>query len=310
MRTINQNRIVINEVGPRDGFQIEPKFIPTQLKLEIIKKLSQSGLQEIQVASFVHPEKVPQMADAEKVMANLPKIDGVSFNALALNIKGVERAQNCGVTDLEIGVSASDTHSRKNTGASFDEALLMGDQMIRLAKKYDMKVRACIHCSFGCIYEGATPVDKVMQVAKHFVNEGADLLMLGDTTGMAIPPAVADLLNSLQGAFAGTRIGLHLHDTRGMGLVNLMEALKFGITHFDTSMGGLGGCPFVPGAAGNIATEDTVYLLNALNYQTGVDIKTVAECSRKMETFLEKPLAGKLYRILTSIDSHYVLKNK
>ncbi len=294
--------IEINEVGPRDGFQIEPKFIPTDLKLKIIDGLAAAGVSQIQVASFVHPERVPQMADAEAVIAGLTPKEGVSYNALALNLKGVERANNCGVKDIEIGVSASDTHSRKNTGMSFDDALLQGVRMIRQAKRYQMKVRACIQCTFGCAYEGPTAVEKVVHVARHFFDEGADLIMLGDTTGMATPPDVAAVLQPLISASGGISIGLHLHDTRGLGLVNLMEALKFGIAHFDTAMGGLGGCPFVPGAAGNIATEETIYLLNSLNYKTGIDIKGVAACSREMEIFLEKPLAGKLYRIVSSQD--------
>ncbi len=302
MSVSDREFIEINEVGPRDGFQIEPKFIPTDLKLKIIDGLAAAGVSQIQVASFVHPEKVPQMADAEAVIAGLPPREGVSYNALALNLRGVERANNCGVKDIEIGVSASDTHSRKNTGMSFEDALLQGGRMIRQAKKYHMKVRACIQCTFGCAYEGATPVEKVLHVARRFFDEGADLIMLGDTTGMATPPDVSAVLQPLISASGGIPIGLHLHDTRGLGLVNLMESLKFGIAHFDTAMGGLGGCPFVPGAAGNIATEETVYLLNSLNYQTGIDIKGVAANSREMETFLEKPLAGKLYRMVTSQD--------
>lgn len=302
MSVSSQKYVQINEVGPRDGFQIEPKFIPTQLKLEIIRDLAAAGISEVQVASFVHPGKVPQMADAEEIITNLPRVEGVGYNTLALNLKGVERAHDCGVTDLEIGVSASDTHSRKNTGMSYNDALSHGIEMIRLLKKHHMKVRACIQCSFGCAYEGPTPVEKVIQVARHFFDEGVDLLMLGDTTGMATPPLMAGLLESLLFVSGRTPVGLHLHDTRGLGLVNLMESLKFDIAHFDTSMGGLGGCPFVPGAAGNIATEETVYLLHALGYRTGIDINKVADCSRKIEAFLEKPLAGKMYRIAASND--------
>jgi hydroxymethylglutaryl-CoA lyase len=291
--------IQINEVGPRDGFQIESKFIPTPLKLEMINGLAAAGISQIQVASFVHPKKVPQMADAKRVVAGLTQRDGVSYNALALNLKGVQRAHDCGITDLEIGASASGTHSEKNTGMSFQESLSQSIKMIRTAKKYHMKIRAGIQCSFGCHYEGPIPVTKVLHVARHLFDEGIDRLLLGDTTGMATPPAIAAVLEAILKIPVHTPLGLHLHDTRGVGLVNLMEGLKFDITHFDTSFGGLGGCPFIPGAAGNIATEETIYLLNALNYHTGINIRKVAACSHKMEAFLEKPLAGKMYRSLT-----------
>lgn len=307
MGVAEKRYIQINDVGPRDGFQIEPKFIPTDLKLEIINGLAAAGVSQIQVASFVHPEKVPQMADAEAVISGLKKREGVTYNALALNLKGVERADNCGVDDLEIGVSASNTHSLKNTGMSFDEALDHGVKMVRRARQYKMKVRACIQCTFGCVYEGATPADKVVNIARHFFDEGVDLLMLGDTTGMATPPLVAAVLEPLLAVSGNISVGLHLHDTRGLGLVNMTESLKFGISHFDTAMGGLGGCPFVPGAAGNIATEETVYLLEALNYHTGIDIKRVAACSLKVEKFLEKTLAGKLYPIMAR-QGHQCLK--
>jgi hydroxymethylglutaryl-CoA lyase len=299
MDVSDKKYIQINEVGPRDGFQIESKFIPTPLKLEMINCLTAAGISQIQVASFVHPGKVPQMADAERVVAGLIQKEGVSYNALALNLKGVQRAHECGITDLEIGASASGSHSKKNTGMSFKESLSQSIKMIRTAKKYHMKIRAGIQCSFGCHYEGPISVTKVLQVARYLFDEGIDLLLLGDTTGMATPPAIAAVLEAILNISAHTPLGLHLHDTRGVGLANLTEGLKFDIIHFDTSFGGLGGCPFIPGAAGNIATEETVYLLDALKYQTGINFRKVAVCSHKMEVFLKKPLAGKMYRSLT-----------
>lgn len=292
--------IQINEVGPRDGFQIESKFIPTPLKRKIIDDLVTAGISQIQVTSFVHPKRVPQMADAVEVIAGLSQKEGIGYNALALNLKGVQRAYDCGMMDLEIGASASGTHSQKNTGKSFDESLAQSVAMIRLAKKYQMTIRVVIQCAFGCHYEGFVAVDKVLQIARPILAEGIDLMMLGDTTGMATPLAIGAVLEPLLKISKETPLGLHLHDTRGLGLVNLMEGLKYDISHFDTSFGGLGGCPFVPGAAGNIATEETVYLLDALNYHTGIDIKKVADCSRQMAAFLGKPLTGKLYRLIDS----------
>jgi hydroxymethylglutaryl-CoA lyase len=173
--------------------------------------------------------------------------------------------------------------------------------MIQLAKHHKMQLRAGIQCAFGCAYEGPVSVGRVLDIARKFINQGIDALVIADTTGMATPPAVANLLSVLGPIAGSTPLALHLHDTRGLGLVNLMAALERGVTHFDTALGGLGGCPFVPGAAGNIATEDTVHLLDSLNIKTGVDPARVAQCARILEAFLEKPLAGKLYRLLACL---------
>lgn len=299
--TVVQNgyppRVTLFEVGPRDGFQFEKTLIPTGLKLEMVQGLVAAGLRNIQVASFVNPRKVPQMADAEELVRRLPKDPAVCFSGLVLNRVGLERACKSGLQAVEISVSASDSHSRRNTGMPLTVAVAQGQELIRTAVREGLRVRASVQCAFGCVQEGPIAEDWVGQILAAFKATGAHSLALADTTGMATPPAVKRLLRQVLPATGTTPLALHLHDTRGLGLVNLMAGLECGVTRFDTAFAGLGGCPFVQGAAGNIATEDTLYLLAALGVETGVDAAVVARCSRRLAAFLGKTLAGKLYRL-------------
>lgn len=291
------DQITLIEVGPRDGFQFESKVIPTPLKVEIISGLVAAGLKQIQVTSFVHPQRVPQMADAESLLRALPVWENVDLSGLVLNRQGLERAHRAGLRQVEISISASDTHSRKNTGMPLDEALQLGQEMVALARKYGMHVRAGIQCAFGCVYDGAIPLQRVVDMARVFIDQGAAALALADTTGMADPLSIRRMVTEVQLAAGQKPLILHLHDTRGLGLVNLMAALECGVTRFDTALAGMGGCPFVAGAAGNIATEDTVYLLDRLQVKTGISIKDVAACSIKLENFYGKTFAGKMVRL-------------
>jgi hydroxymethylglutaryl-CoA lyase len=291
------DQVTLIEVGPRDGFQFESKIIPTSLKVEIISGLVAAGLKQIQVTSFVHPQRVPQMADAESLLRALPVWENVDLSGLVLNRQGLERAHRAGLRQVEISISASDTHSRKNTGIPLDEAFQQGQEMVALARKYGMYVRAGIQCAFGCVYDGAILLQRVVDMARVFIVQGADALALADTTGMADPPAIRRMVTAVHRAAGETPLILHLHDTRGLGLVNLMAALECGVTRFDTALAGMGGCPFVAGAAGNIATEDTVYLLDRLQVKTGISIKEVAACSIKLENFYGKTFAGKMVRL-------------
>jgi len=291
------DRVTLIEVGPRDGFQFESKIIPTSLKVEIISGLVAAGLKQIQVTSFVHPQRVPQMADAESLLRALPVWENVGLSGLVLNRQGLERAHRAGLRQVEISISASDTHSRKNTGMPLDEAFQRGQEMVALARKYGMYVRAGIQCAFGCVYDGAISLQRVVDMARVFIDQGAAALALADTTGMADPPSIRRMVTAVHLAAGGTPLILHLHDTRGLGLVNLMAALECGVTRFDTALAGMGGCPFVAGAAGNIATEDTVYLLDRLQVKTGISIKDVAACSIKLENFYGKTFAGKMVRL-------------
>ena len=290
-------QITLIEVGPRDGFQFESKIIPTPLKVEIISGLVAAGLKHIQVTSFVHPQRVPQMADAESLLRALPVWQNVELSGLVLNREGLERARRASLQQVEISISASDTHSRKNTGMPFDEAFQRGQEMVAQARHYGMHVRAGIQCAFGCVYEGAIPLQRVVDITRAFVDQGAAAVALADTTGMADPLSIRRVVTEVKLAAGETPLILHLHDTRGLGLVNLMAALECGVTRFDTALAGMGGCPFVAGAAGNIATEDTVYLLDRLQVKTGISIRDVAACSIKLENFYGKTFAGKMVRL-------------
>ncbi len=291
-------KITLIEVGPRDGFQFEKKIIPTKLKVEIISGLVEAGIKDIQVTSFVHPAVVPQMADAEDLLGHLPKRNDARYNGLALNKKGVERAHLSGLQHIEISISASDTHSLKNAGMSFEKAVETGKEMIRLAQEYKMEIRAGIQCAFGCAYEGRIGKERVLKIALDFLKMGIETLAISDTTGMANPLLIKNLINELMPKVGNTPVVLHLHDTRGLGLVNMMAAMECGVTHFDTALAGMGGCPFVSDAAGNIATEDTAWLMKSLNIETGIDISKVAICSQKLESFFKKKFPGKLYRLI------------
>ena len=291
-------KISLIEVGPRDGFQFEKKIIPTNLKLEIISGLVDAGLKDIQVTSFVHPDVVPQMADAENLIQHLPKNKDVRYCGLVLNEKGVERANLSGLQQIEISISASDTHSRKNAGMPLEKAQEIGKQMIRLAQEYNMEIRAGIQCAFGCVYEGKISKQRVLKIASDFLKMGIETLAVSDTTGMANPFLIKNLIKKLILEVGNTPLVLHLHDTRGLGLVNVMTAMECGVTHFDTSLAGMGGCPFVSEAAGNIATEDTAWLMKSLEIDTGVNISKVATCSQKLEAFFKKKFPGKTHRLI------------
>ena len=293
------DRVTLQEVGLRDGFQFETKTVPTDLKGTVIRQLVAAGVNQIQVASFVHPRKVPQMADADRLFARLLPQADVVYSALVLNQRGLNRALAAGVQAVEISISVSDTHSQRNAGLTHDQALGQGLAMIRQAVAEGLQVRASLQCAFGCAYEGPVAMDRIIRIVGQFADQGAHILALADTTGMATPRLIATVLNNIQPLAGALPLALHLHDTRGLGLINLMTALTYGITMFDTALAGMGGCPFVPGAAGNIATEDTAYLLESLGIYTGVKYRQVGAVSRHMESFFNTRFAGRMHRVLT-----------
>ncbi len=300
VKTIAHNlpeEVFLSEVGPRDGFQYEKKIIPTDFKLDIIAGLANAGLKRIQVTSFVLPERVPQTADAEALVAQLPQKDGVDYYGLVLNMTGLKRANAAGLRSVEISISCSDTHSRRNTGMSLDRALGHGIKMIDWAQSHNMRVITSIQCAFGCAFEGEMLEYRVAEIARELVTSGVEMLSLADTTGMANPLKIKSLITKIKAVTDDIPIGLHLHDTRGLGLVNVMAGMGCGIKNFDTSLGGMGGCPFIPGATGNIATEDTTYLLKSMTIGTGIDISGVARCSQKLEQYFGKPFPGKIHRL-------------
>ncbi len=291
------DRVELCEVGPRDGFQYEHRWIPTDRKIETIRALVAAGLPRIQVTSFVHPDWVPQMADADEVVAALPVVDGVTYSGLALNPKGMERAAAAGLGAVDVSVATWDEHSFDNANMSVADALAQALTMVRRAKEADLEVQIGFQTVFGFREPGDTPLERVVDMVSAFTDLDVDSVSLADTTGMATPPLIADRVAAVRRVTGGIPLVLHLHDTRGLGLANLYEAVRSGVDRFDTAFGGMGGCPFIRGAAGNVATEDAAYLLASLGITTGVRIEEVSRCSRRMANFLEKEFPGKLFRL-------------
>lgn len=286
------------EVGPRDGFQFESKQIPTAKKAEIIRDLIAAGLRRLQAVSFVHPEKVPQMADAEDVLCALGELEGVKLSGLVLNLRGLDRARRAGLQYVDISVATNERHSLDNTGMSVQRAMEEGEGMVRRALDAGMKPQIGFQTVFGYASPGDTPVERVLDGVGRFADLNVDTVSLADSTGLGNPVMIEERLSRIAEIVEPGRIVLHLHDTRGLGMANVVAALRCGVRRFDTSFGGLGGCPFIPGATGNIATEDTVYLLESMGVSTGIDIGLVSGCVRKMEVFLGRALPGRLHTLV------------
>ena len=292
--------VTLVEVGPRDGFQVEKTFIPTALKLEIIHGLVAAGLTQVQVASFVHPTRVPQMADAEALCAALlPAPPGVEYSALVLNAKGVERALAAGISSLDVSIAADEGQSQSNAGMSLQESRTQSYEMIQLATAAGCTVRAGLQVVFGYRAPGDVPLDRVVAMCAEFASRGVGSISLADSTGMADPLAIERTIVAVREATGELPLVLHLHDTRGMGLANVLAGLRNGVTRFDTSLGGMGGCPFVEGATGNIPTDDTAHMLEQMDVHTGVDFLAVARLAQRMATFLGRRLEGKLQALLS-----------
>ncbi len=289
--------VTLCEVGPRDGFQFEEKLIPTDLKVEAIAALAEAGLPLIQVTSFVHPKWVPQMADAEEVCHRLPARDHTRYTGLALNTKGVERAHAAGLRYVDLSIATHDQHSLDNANMTVAEAIEQAVEMVRLANTYGMQAQMGFQTVFGYAAPGDTPLATVLDMARRFVDLGLESLSLADSTGMANPAMIAERVRAVQEITGDLPLVLHLHDTRGLGLANVVAALRCGVTRFDTALAGMGGCPFIPGATGNISTEDTVYLLDSLGVETGIDLDAVAAVSQRVEDFLGKRFSGKMHRL-------------
>jgi hydroxymethylglutaryl-CoA lyase len=294
--------VVIEEQGLRDGLQPEARVVPTAKKLEIIDALIDAGVQSIQITSFVNPQKVPQMADAENLCAGMKKHDGVIYSALVLNPHGIERAARAGLSHVTASISASNTHSQRNAGMTLRQARRQLSEMVAVAKKSGLTVRGGIQCVFGCRYEGRIDPPAVMDMLKAQLDQGIDEIELADTTGMADPRSVQEICDSARALAADTPVYLHLHDTEGKGLANALAALQVGIKHFDSCFGGMGGCPFVKGASGNIATEDLVFMLQQMGIETGIEVSKVAAISRSLEDFFDKRFSGKMHRLLKRDD--------
>lgn len=292
--------VLLEDETLRDGLQVESRIFSLDEKMTIYNLLKESGLSRIQVGSFVNPKRVPQMADSEELIRAIRSQDGNAhrISALILNDKGLERAQNCGVEHVSMSVSASNTHSLKNSGKPAQEALHNMAQLIRQAEDSGMTVRAGLQCTFGCVYEGAIAEAAVIEAAEAFAAAGASEINLADTTGMATPLDIERIVEMVRDKLPELKISLHLHDTRGLGLANLFAGYQAGVRTFDVCTGGLGGCPFVTGAAGNVPTEDAVQMFSSMGVKTGVDLQGICNTVGVLENLLGRNLPGRMKTVL------------
>jgi hydroxymethylglutaryl-CoA lyase len=291
---MSREHIVIHEVGLRDGLQNEAAFVPSEDKIRLATMLADAGLSRIELTSFVSPRWIPQLADAAVVGAQVPRRPGVQYSALVPNLRGLEGAREAGLGAVAIFLSASEAHSKKNINKSIAEALEVLEEVARAAKADGMWVRGYVSTVFGCPYEG--PVDPAVpqRIAERLFEVGVDEISLGDTIGVANPRQVRDIVRRLQPNLPLERIALHMHDTRGTALANVLAGLDEGITIFDSAFGGLGGCPYAPGASGNLATEDLVYMLEGMGYDTGVDLERLIGASELVAELVSRTLPSKV----------------
>lgn len=286
--------VQIIDVGPRDGFQMETTFIPTELKVEVIDRLTAAGLREIEATSFVHPKIIPQMRDASQVMAEIERRPGVQYLALVPNLKGTERALAAGVDGLRFVICVTETYNQRNLRLSVEQSVDIFGQVVRLAESAGVHVSAILAASFGCPFEGAVAEDTVLALSRRLVDLGSHQIGFGDSAGVAHPLQIRSLLHRAGAQHPEVPLWIHLHDTRGLGLANAYAALDIGVMRFDTSLGGLGGCPVIRGASGNIATEDFTYLCREMGLHTGIDLDKLRSASRLLQDFLGRPLASRV----------------
>jgi len=288
-------RISVREVGPRDGLQNEDP-VPTEDKVELIDRLSATGVTRIEAVSFVRPAAIPQMADAEEVWKRITRAPSVRYSALVPNLRGAARALDSGLAEIEAVVSASDTHNRKNVNRGTEESL---DDIAVIIDQAHQRGAACqviVSTAWGCPYEGDVPVSRVIGVAGRAVADGADSISFGDTTGMATPRRVRELVGGFRDAHPDVPLNLHFHNTRGTGLANVLAALELGVADFDASVGGLGGCPYAPGATGNIATEELVHMVEDMGVATGIDLAAMIDAAADAERIIGRQLPSQVLR--------------
>src|SRR5436190_15056716 len=295
MSTLPKN-VRIVEVGPRDGLQNESTTVPTASKAEFIKLLGAAGLQDIEVASFAHPKWVPQLADADELIKQLELVPNVRYSALVPNMKGLERAIQSGIRRIAVFTAASETFNKKNINTGIQESIDVFKPVVDRALKEGLSVRGYVSTCFVCPYEGPVAKEKVADVAGVLFQLGVDEVSIGDTIGAATPRDVETTCGYLLQQFAGHKLGMHFHDTYGMAIANVYQARQMGFRIFDSSAGGLGGCPYAPGASGNLATEDLVYLLDRLGIESGVSLKLLRQASHFMAHELGRDLPSRVLK--------------
>jgi hydroxymethylglutaryl-CoA lyase len=293
--TATADAVEIVEVSPRDGLQNEDVLLSTPTKLELIERLVAAGVRRLEATSFVHPDRVPAMADAEAVMEGVEHHSGVSYVGLVLNERGLDRAVAAGCDEISVAVFATDSFSTRNQGVDVDEAIEVWRRIGGRAQDAGVGADLVISAAFGCPYEGEVEVTRLVDVVTRCLAVAPGRLVLGDTIGVASPRDVRDRLRAVRGV-TDVPLGVHLHDTRGTGLANAYAALEVGVRSFDASVGGIGGCPFAPAATGNIATEDLVYMLDRMGFETGLDLNALAETANWLRTYLGESVVGRYSR--------------
>lgn len=288
-------KVQIREVAPRDGFQSWPDIVPTEIKLQVIRAAQAAGVKEFETTAFVSPKAVPQMADAVDVIKGSPR-EGVTHAALVPNVRGAENAVAAGVDQLNVVISASEDHNMANFRRPIAHSMAALEPIFKLADENDVEVIGAVAVAFGCPFSGAVPVENVVKIIESYVDYGCKAIGLGDTTGMATPTHVQQLAGAIKERFPDVLLSLHLHNNRGTGMANLLAGLQSGVTMFDAALGGIGGCPNVPKASGNLATEDVVCMLEYMGIDTGINLEALLEAARYLEKSLDKVLPGQVLK--------------
>ena len=296
--------VEISEVGLRDGLQIERNFVPTEKKIALVDALSKTGLKKIEITGFVHPKVIPQLADAEAVATGIRREPGVRYGAFIPNVRGAERAIAAGIDDLKVGVAVSDSFNRLNVRMTTEEGMKAIDDIAAAAKGTQSRLVGAIATAFGCPYEGPMPRERMHRMMAQLLGHGSPIVYLADTTGVANPDRIRRTVEDLQKAFPDAVLGLHLHNTRGIGIANALAGLDSGIRHFEGSIGGLGGCPFAPRAVGNICTEDFVHMAHEMGIDTGIDLDALIAAAQIAQDALGRTLPGMVMKSGKASDLH------
>jgi hydroxymethylglutaryl-CoA lyase len=289
------DRVSVYEVSPRDGLQNERATVPLRAKVRLIDALALAGLTRIEITSFVSPKWIPQLADADEVARHTVAPEGVTFSALCPNARGLARARAAGMREIAVFISASETHNRKNVNKAVADTLAAFDETIGPARAAGLRVRGYVSTVWGCPYEGDVDPERATAIARRLLEMGCYQISLGDTIGVGTPRQTARILARMLGEIPAPRIAMHMHDTRGTALANVLVGLEMGIRDFDASVGGMGGCPYAPGAAGNLATEDLVYMLQGMGIATGIDLERLVEAGKVAESAVGRTLPGKVH---------------
>ena len=290
------DRVSVYEVSPRDGLQNERATVPLRGKVRLIDALVVAGLKRIEITSFVSPKWIPQLADADELCEYLHRVDGVRYSALCPNAKGLERAKAGKIGEIAVFISASETHNRKNVNKSVDDTLSAFEETIGPALASGMRVRGYVSTVWGCPYEGDIDPKRALTIARKLVDMGCYQVSLGDTIGTGTPRQTQRIMQMMLAEIPREKLAMHMHDTRGTALANVLVGLELGIRDFDSSIGGMGGCPYAPGAAGNVATEDLVYMLHGMGISTGIDLERLFEAGKAAESIVGRQLPGKVHQ--------------